>query len=150
MVTPSYGVFLILAAGGGPTLSGCPFRLGVPHQTRVLTPLPDVHVPRDPGPDLSGLAEAQRLSENDVGKDEGSLGVPTPIKNPPPFHGHESRKSAPYCTGGRGIPDCLLSSELAPTTLPCSVVRYPPVQMRPVVVMREVSIDSLQQQVRMF
>ena len=37
-----------------------------------------------------------------------------------------------------------------PTTLPCSVVCYPPVQVRPIAVMREVSIDSLQQQVRTF
>ena len=34
--------------------------------------------------------------------------------------------------------------------LACSVVCDSPVQVRPVVVMREVSIDSLQQQVRMF
>ena len=35
-------------------------------------------------------------------------------------------------------------------TLPCSVVCYSPVQVQPVVVMREVSIDYLQQQVRTF
>ena len=38
----------------------------------------------------------------------------------------------------------------APATLPCSVVCYYPVQLRPVVVMQEASIDSLQQQVRTF
>ena len=34
--------------------------------------------------------------------------------------------------------------------LPCSVVCDSPVQVRPVIVMQEVSIDSLQQQVRTF
>ena len=34
--------------------------------------------------------------------------------------------------------------------LPCSVVRYSPVQVRLVIVMHEVSIESLQQQVRTF
>ena len=34
--------------------------------------------------------------------------------------------------------------------LTCSVVCYSPVQVRPIIVVREVSIDSLQQQVRTF
>ena len=129
---------------------GSPFRLGMPHQTRVQTPLSEVHVLRDLGPDISGSADAQRLCEKNVGEDEGYLRVPTPTNNPPPFRGQDSRETAPYCTGGRGIPASRLGSKLAPTTLPRSVVRDSPVQVRPVVVMREVSIDSLQQQVRTF
>ena len=80
VVDPSHAwrLVLLLAAGGGPVLSGSPFRLSVSFQTRVLDPLPEVHAPRDPGPDLSGLVDAQRLCKNDVGEDEGSLGVPTP------------------------------------------------------------------------
>ena len=46
------------------------------------TPLPEVHPPCDPGPDLSGPADAQRLRKNGMGKDEGYLGVPTPVENP--------------------------------------------------------------------
>ena len=104
MVTPGFCLLLLLADGGGPDLLGSPFRLGIPKQTRVQTSLPEVHAPRDPGLDISVSADAQRLRENDVGEDEGSLGVPNPTENPPPFRGQDSRKSVPYCTGGRGIP----------------------------------------------
>ena len=73
-----YSVVLLLAAEGGPALAGSPFRLGVPHQASMLPPLPEVHAPGDPGPDLPGPADAQRLCQHDVGKDEGSIGVLTP------------------------------------------------------------------------
>ena len=43
-----------------------------------------------------------------------------------------------------------MSSELAPRMLPYSVVHDYPVQVRPVVIMQEVSIDFLQQQVPVF
>ena len=46
VVTPRNGFVLLLSAGGGPALSGSPFRLGVPHQIRVQTPLPEVHLLR--------------------------------------------------------------------------------------------------------
>ena len=150
MVNPGHGFFLLVAAGGGPSLSGSSFRLGVPHQTRVQTPLPEVHAPRYLGSDLSIPADSQRPRKNNVGKEEGYLRVPTPIKNPPPFHCQDSHKLVPHCTGGRGVPAHLLSSEPAPTSLPCRVVHDSPVQVRPVVVMQEVSIYSLQQQVRTF
>ena len=75
---PGHGVFLLLIAEGGPVLAGGPFRLGVPHQASMLSLLPEVHAPGDPGPYLPGPADAQRFCKNDVGKDEGSLGVPTP------------------------------------------------------------------------
>ena len=65
--TPLHGVVLLLAAEGGTDLSGSPFRLGAPHQASMLSPLPEVHAPRYPGPDLSGPADSQRLRKNDVG-----------------------------------------------------------------------------------
>ena len=76
--TPGHGVVLLLAAEGGPTLAGSPFRLGIPYQASMLSLLPEVHAPGDPCPDIPVPADAQRLSKNDVGEDEGSLGVPTP------------------------------------------------------------------------
>ena len=63
MVTPSYGVVLFIAYECGPTVLVSPFRIVVPYQTRVLTSLPEVHAPRDPGPYLSGFADTQRLCE---------------------------------------------------------------------------------------
>ena len=99
-----HGSVLLISAGGGPALLGGPFRLNIPHQTRVQTPLPEVHAPRDPGPDISEPADTQRLLKNSVGKDKGSLRVTTPIDNPPPFRGQYSRKTATYCTGGSGLP----------------------------------------------
>ena len=104
MVAPCNIRILPLSFTGGPTLLGSPFRLGVLHQTRMLTPLPEVHAPRNPGPDRSGLVDAQRLRENDLGEDEGSLGVTTPTENPPLFCCQDSRKSATYRSGGRDIP----------------------------------------------
>ena len=95
VVALSYRLILLLPAGGGPALSGIPFRLGVPHQTCVLDPLVEVNAPRDPCPDLSALADAQRLHKNDVDKKGGSLGVKTPYKNPPSFRSQDSRELAP-------------------------------------------------------
>ena len=61
MLTPGYCLVLLLAAEGCPDLSGGPLRLGIPQQARVDTSLLEAHPPRDPGPDLSGPAETQRL-----------------------------------------------------------------------------------------
>ena len=104
MVTLGHNIALLLAAGGGPDLPGGPFRLGAPHQAHVKNPLTEVHTPRNPGPDLLGPAYAQRLCENDVGEDEGYLGVPTPTENPPLFRGQDFHETAPHCYIGRGIP----------------------------------------------
>ena len=106
MVVPCDGIILLLAAGGGPALLGISFRLGVSYQTRVLTPLSEVHAPRYPGPDLSGSADAQHHCKNDVGKDEGSLRVTTPVETPPSFRGQGFCEAAPHRSGGRGVPDC--------------------------------------------
>ena len=95
MVSPYDGVVVLFAAGGGPAFSGSSFCQGISYQTRVLDPLPYVHAPCNPGPDLSGSADAQRLRENNVGEDKISLGVPTPCENPLPFRGQDIRKLAP-------------------------------------------------------
>ena len=136
MVTTGHGVVLLLAAGGSLALPGGPFRLVVPHQARVQTPISEVHELRNPGPDLSGPADAQRLRKNDMDEDEGYIGVPTPTEKPPPFRGQYCRGTVPHCSGGRVIPACWLISKPEPTILPYSVVHDPPVQVRPVVVMR--------------
>ena len=60
---PGHSVVLLLTAEGGPALLGIPFRLGIPHQARVLALLPEVHTPCYPCPDLPGPADAQRLCE---------------------------------------------------------------------------------------
>ena len=112
MVTSGHNFVLLLAAGGGPALPGSPFCLGIPHQARVQTPLPEVHAPRYPGPDLSGPADNQRLREDNVGEDDGSLGVPTPTENPPPFRGQNCREAVPYCSKGRVVPACCSVSKL--------------------------------------
>ena len=75
---PRHGVVLLLAAEGGSSLTGSPFCLSLPNQACMLSSLPEVHAPGDPGPDLLGPADAQPLCKNNVGEDEGSLGVPTP------------------------------------------------------------------------
>ena len=75
MEAPRHCVVLLPAAEGGPALTCTPFRLVIPYQARMLAPLLEVHAPGDLCLDLLGPADAQRLSKNDVGKDEGSLGV---------------------------------------------------------------------------
>ena len=105
MVAPGYGLILLLYDTGGPALTGGSFRLRFPHHTRMDTPIPEVHPPGDPFPDLLGPADAQRLYEDNVGKDKGSLGVPTPVDYPLPFHNQDVREAAPYCFCWRGKPD---------------------------------------------
>ena len=58
------------------------------------TPIPEVHLPGYPRPDLLGPADAQRLRKNDVVKDKGYLGISTPTENPPPFCSHYGREAA--------------------------------------------------------
>ena len=54
------------------------FRLIVYYQTYVENPLPEVHLPDDPGSDLSGPTDAQSLREDAVVEDEGPFGVTGP------------------------------------------------------------------------
>ena len=70
----------------------------------MWTPLPEVHAARYPGMDVSVPVDAQRLREDEVGEDEGSLGVQTPAKNSSPFRGQYCHEAAPHRSGGRGVP----------------------------------------------
>ena len=74
------------------------------------TPLHDFHITGDPRPDLMGPADAQRLYEDDVGKDKGFLGVPTLINYPLPFQGQDGREAVPNCYCGYGVPASQLGS----------------------------------------
>ena len=78
LIAPRYGVGFLITAGGGTAPSGSPFCLCVPHQARMLAPLPEVHAPSDPCSDLSGPADAQSDREDNVAEDKGYLRVPAP------------------------------------------------------------------------
>ena len=111
------------------------------------TLLPEVHLPGDTCQDFLGPTNTQHLREDNVGKDEVPLRVLGPPEYPLPFlcqYGHES---APYCAIGCRIPASQLHIYPVPMALPDSVVHDSPIHMRPIFVMRSVSIDSLQQQV---
>ena len=68
MVTSGHGVILLLDTGGGTSLPGGPFRLGISHQARVQTPFQEVYVLRYPGPDILGPVDVQRLRANNMEK----------------------------------------------------------------------------------
>ena len=121
------------------------FRLIVYYQTCVDTPLPEVHLPDDPGSDLSGPTDTQRLCEDAVDEGEGTFRVTGPPEYPLLFRIQDGHEPTPYCDRGRGVPSSQLRGYLTPMSLSDSVVHDPPIQVRPVVVMRELSIDSLQQ-----
>ena len=110
MIALGYLIILVLSATGGPALPEGPFRLGIPHQACMETPLPEVHLPGDPRLDIPGPADAQHLCGDNVGKEKGSLGVPTPVNYPLPFHGQYGPEAAPHCSFGRGIPATQLGS----------------------------------------
>ena len=99
-----YRLILLFLAADSPTLPGGPFCLSIPHQDRLETPLPEVHPPGDPCPVLPGPADTQRLCKNDVIKEEGLIGIPTPSKRPPPLCCQYGREAAPYCARGSGVP----------------------------------------------
>ena len=92
------GLILLISSTGGPDLPVSPFLLGIPHQPCVETPIPEINTPGYPGPDLLVPADAQHLYKNGVDKDEGSLRVPTPSENPPPFRCQDFREAAPHCS----------------------------------------------------
>ena len=104
-------------------------------------PPPEVHLPGDPCSDTPGPADTQRLCEDDVGKDEGTIGVPTPANNPPSFRSQYGLEAAPYCARGRGVPAGRLCGYPSQTMLPDSVVCESPVQVQHIAVIRVVSID---------
>ena len=57
----------------------------IPDQACVYTPLPEVKSAVDHHLDLPSLAGAHGLYQYHLSKDEGSLGIPLPIKNPLPL-----------------------------------------------------------------
>ena len=85
MIALGYHLILLLSSAVSSSLPGCPFRLIVSYQACVETHLPELHPPGDSGSDLSRPTDTQRLCEDNVNKDEGSLGVPGPTKYPPPL-----------------------------------------------------------------
>ena len=99
MVAPCYHLILLLPATGGPDLLEGPFRLGIPHQAYMYTPLPEVHPPGYPGTDILGPADAQRLCKNYVVEDKGSIGAPTPTNYPLLFFRQDGREAAPQYYG---------------------------------------------------
>ena len=109
MIALRSSLVLFLPAPGDPSLPGGPFHIGISCQACVETPLPEVHPPRDPFPDLPGPADAQRLWENDIGKEKESFGVPDPVKYPLIFHSQDGREAAPQCSCGRDVPASQLS-----------------------------------------
>ena len=108
MVASGNRLILLLSSAGGSFLPGCPFRLSVSYHADVETPLPEVQPPGDPFLDLPVPADAQHLFEEDVGKEEGPIGVPGPPEYLPPFHSQYGRKAAPYCTRVPSLPDSRL------------------------------------------
>ena len=103
MVASGYRLILLLSSAGGPALRGIPFSLSFSYQAYGETPLPEVDPPGDPGLDLPGPVETQCLCENNVGKDEGSPGVPCPPNHPPALRSQYGREAAPYCARGSGV-----------------------------------------------
>ena len=85
MVTTCYGLVILLSTIGGPTLPGSLLRPHIPHQTQLETPITEVYPPSYPCPDLSGPTDAKTIGEDNVIKDEGPLGVPSPSKYSLPF-----------------------------------------------------------------
>ena len=98
VIAPFYDLVFLLSTTGGPALPDVSFRIGIPHQACMDTPLLEVHPPGDHQPDLLFPADTQRLCKNNMGEDEGPLRVPTPAENPPPFHCPYCREVAPLCT----------------------------------------------------
>ena len=112
------------------------------------TSILEVRPPCDSVPNLPVPAYAQRLSEDDVRKDEGYPGVTTPVEYPSPLRKQHCCEPVPQCSGGRGVPARRLHIQTAPTTLPYRIVQDSPIYVRPVIVVTEVSIDFLKKQVQ--
>ena len=95
----------------------------------VWIPLSEVHPPSDYLPNIPGPADAQCLGKYNMGKDEGPLGVITPVENTLPLHVQDCHEPAPYCSIGRVVLAGHLRGYSAPTTLPKSIVQDYPTQV---------------------
>ena len=147
MIDTGFLLVLFLTSSCSPSLSGITLHLRIPHQSCVEIYLLELHPPSYPCSDLPGYLYAQRLCENGLGEDKGSLGVPTPVRNNLPFHSHYICKPALCYSKRCGVQACQLRNQQVPTTMINSIVQDYSVQVQHVVVMQEVSVDSMQQQV---
>ena len=141
---------LLLTYSVFPDLPGSILCLCVLYQARVDTSLPEVHPHSYPWSNFPGSEFFQRLFENYMSKDEGYLGVTTPVKNTLPSRSQYDHKPAPYWSCRCVVPSGWLCGQPAPTTLPHRIFQDSPIHVQPDVVMQEVSVDSSQQQVHMF
>ena len=66
--------------------------------------IPEVHPPGDPGSDISVPVDTQCLCEENMGKDEGPIGVQGLPEYPLPFLSQYGRELVPYCARGSGVP----------------------------------------------
>ena len=108
MVASGYRLILLLSRIGIPDLPESPFRLDIPYQACMDTPLPEIHPPGYLCPDLLGSADTQRLREYNMRTDEGPLGVPGPPDYPLPFRSQYGLEELPYCARGSGVPSSRL------------------------------------------
>ena len=82
-----------------------------------------------------------------MGKNEGYLRIPVPVKDLLPLHFQGYHEAPPHYSLERSVPAGRLRVHPTPTTLIHIVVQDSLVPVRSIVVMREVSIDLPQQQV---
>ena len=74
VVAPGYRLLLLLSATGGPAVSVGSFRLLIPHQACMDTPLPEVHLYGDPRPDFRALRTLIVFVSNTWAKTRGLSG----------------------------------------------------------------------------
>ena len=138
------GSVVILPSPGGYVFRCSLFCICALQKSQVETSLSEFHLTCYPLSNLPGPANSQRLGKDYLGEDKGSLIVVAPVDNTPPLHGQYCCEPASQRSWQRSVPAGRLYSQTAPTMLPHSVIKASSVQVRPVVVMKEVSIDSLQ------
>ena len=108
MVALVYRLIFLLFSAVSYVLPGCTLRLSVFYQACAETPLPEVHLPGDPGSYLSGPTDTKHICEDDMVKDEGPIVVPCPPEYPPPFHSQDGSEPETYCTRESGVLDSRL------------------------------------------
>ena len=81
------------------------------HQACMHAPLLEVQLSIDHCSYLPGLVGAQCLSQDHMGKEEGSLGIPLLVKHPLPLRSQDFSKQAPHLSWGveYQLADCTAS-----------------------------------------
>ena len=82
----------------GPSLHQC-----IPNQDSVNAYLPEVQLVVKSCPDIPGLAGAQCLSQDHMGEDDGSVGIPLPVEKLLPLSSQDCSKPVPHFPWGHGI-----------------------------------------------